>query len=170
MLIAPLQRDYKLCLGSHSRAKILSLCFCTLPLSLQLQLVILGLLLLIHFALGRNPILAYCTFGCHVYALPPWCCSAKYVTNICTGIFMVTPSPWRMCAPVTSPLVRSKWHSIFLLMRLFMTLLTSLNAQSLASLKCDAPAVIDTSFLVPDLFSFSATTNYYHASLVSLSR
>jgi len=72
-----------------------------------------------------------CTFGCHVYALSLWHHSTKLKIDTSTGIFLGYTSTMRMCITLTSLLVKSKLHSISLLMRSCMI--------SLINLQCSSP-------------------------------
>jgi len=99
---------------------------------------------------GKKPNLGLlCTFGCHVYALPPHCCSAKLATNTQTGIFLGTMK--NVCYyDISSGQVKTAQHVSF--DEAMHNLIDKPpNVHLLFSLKPDAPAIIDTSFSVPDL-------------------
>jgi len=103
--------------------------------------------------MGKKPNLSLlCTFGCHVYALPPRHCSAKLKTDTCTGIFLGYTNTMKNVRyfDVATGHIKTAQHVSF--DEVMHDLIDKPpNAHLLASLKPDASEVLDSTVFVPDL-------------------
>jgi len=102
---------------------------------------------------GKKPNLSLlCTFGCHVYALPPWHCSAKLKTDTHTGIFLGYTNTMKNVRyfDVATGHIKTAQHVSF--DEVMHDLVDKPpNAHLLASLKPNAPEILDSTISIPDL-------------------